>query len=53
MELFSDANYDIEKKVAKVVWQIGEGKKITETQKDIITLGKIIAEFSENIRKKI
>jgi hypothetical protein len=52
MELFSDANYDIEKKVAKVVWQIGEGKKITETQKDIITLGKIIAEFSENIRKK-
>ena len=50
--LFAEANADIEQRVARVIWEIGEGKTITEKTKDIVTLGKIISEFSETVRKK-
>ena len=50
--LFAEANADIEQKVARVIWQIGQDATITEKNKDIVTLGKIINEFSETVRKK-
>ena len=50
--LFAEANSDIEKRVARVIWEVGQGKTITEKTKDIVTLGKIINEFSETVRKK-
>jgi len=50
--LFAEANSDIEKRIARVIWEVGQGKAITEKTKDIITLGKIINEFSETVRKK-
>ena len=50
--LFAEANSDIEKRVARVIWEVGQGKAITEKTKDIVTLGKIINEFSETVRKK-
>ena len=51
-DLFAKANADIEIKVARVIWDIGEGKTITEKSKDIVTLAKIYQEFSETIRNK-
>ena len=50
--LFAEATPDIERRVARVIWEAGEGKAITEKNKDIVTLGKIINEFSETVRKK-
>jgi hypothetical protein len=50
--LFAEATPDIEQRVARVIWEAGEGKAITEKNKDIVTLGKIINEFSETVRKK-
>ena len=50
--LFAEANADIERRVSRVIWEVGNDVKITEKNKDIVTLGKVIAEFSETIRKK-
>ena len=44
--LFAEANADIEKKVARVIWEVGSGKEVTVKDKDIVTLGKLINEFS-------
>ena len=50
--LFAEANADIEKKVARVIWEVGSGREVTVKDKDIVTLGKLINEFSETVRKK-
>ena len=50
--LFAEANADIEKKVARVIWEVGSGREVTVKDKDIVKLGKIINEFSETVRKK-
>ena len=51
-DLFANADASIEKKVAKTIWEIGEGKTITEKNADIVTLAKVIEDFSETVRKK-
>jgi len=48
--LFARANADIDRKVARTIWEIGEGKTITEKNKDIVELAKVIHEFSETLR---
>jgi len=51
-DLFAKANNDIEKKVTKVIWELGEGRAITEKNSDIVKLAKVIEDFSETVRKK-
>lgn len=51
-DLFAKANSDIEKKISRVIWELGEGKAITEKNSDIVKLAKVIEDFSETVRKK-
>ena len=51
-DLFAKATNDIEKKVTKVIWEVGEGRAITEKNSDIVKLAKVIEDFSETVRKK-
>ena len=53
VEFFATANEDIDRRVSKTIWQLGEGKKVTETVKEIIDLAKIMSDFSESVRKKL
>ena len=48
--LFAKANSAIDKKIARTIWELGEGKTITEKNKDIVELSKVIHEFSETLR---
>ena len=50
--MFAKATNDIEKKVTKVIWEVGEGRAITEKNSDIVKLAKVIEDFSETVRKK-
>ena len=49
VEFFATANEDIDRRVSKTIWQLGEGKKVTETVKEIIDLAKIMSDFSESV----
>ncbi len=51
-DLFAKANDDIERKISRVIWELGEGKAITEKNADIVKLAKVIEDFSETVRKK-
>lgn len=51
-DLFAKANDDIERKISRVIWELGEGKAITEKNTDIVKLAKVIEDFSETVRKK-
>jgi len=51
-DLFAKATSDIEKKISRVIWELGEGKAITEKNSDIVKLAKVIEDFSETVRKK-
>jgi hypothetical protein len=53
VELFSTANEDIDRRLSKTIWESGEGKPITETNKDIIKLANIMSDYSESIRKRL
>jgi len=53
VEFFATANEDIDRRVSRTIWQLGEGKKVTETVKEIIDLAKIMSDFSESVRKKL
>ena len=53
VEFFATATEDIDRRVSRTIWQIGEGKKVTETVKEIIDLAKIMSDFSESVRKKL
>lgn len=48
--LFAKANSDIDRRIARTIWEIGEGKTITEKNKEIVELAKLIDEFSESLR---
>ena len=48
--LFAKANSDIDRRISRTIWEIGEGKTITEKNKDIVELAKLIDEFSESLR---
>ena len=37
-DLFAKANDDIERKVSRVIWELGEGKAITEKNADIVQI---------------
>jgi len=50
--LFANANEDIDRRVARTIWELGENKPVTEKIKDIVELAKVINEFSETIRIK-
>src|SRR5210317_1466878 len=50
--LFAKANEDIDRRLSRTIWELGEDKPITEKNKDIVELAKIINEFSETIRLK-
>jgi len=53
VELFSTANEDIDRRLSRTIWELGEGKQITEKNKDIIKLANIMSDYSESIRKKL
>jgi len=53
VELFSTANEDIDRRLSKTIWESGEGKAITEKNKDIIKLANIMSDYSESIRKRL
>ena len=53
VELFSKANEDIDRRLSKTIWELGEGKQVTETNKDIIKLANIMSDYSESIRKRL
>jgi len=48
--LFAKANADIDRRIARTIWELGEGKTITEKNKEVIELAKLIDEFSESLR---
>jgi hypothetical protein len=50
--LFAKANEDIDRRLSRTIWELGEDKPITEKNKDIVELAKVIHEFSETIRLK-
>ena len=50
--LFAKANEDIDRRLSRTIWELGEDKPITEKNKDIVELAKVINEFSETIRLK-
>ena len=51
-DLFAKANSDVERKISRVIWELGEGKAVTEKNADIVKLAKVIEDFSETVRKK-
>jgi hypothetical protein len=53
VELFAEANEDIDRRTARTIWELGEGKAITEKNENIIKLATIMSEFSESVRKKL
>jgi len=53
VELFSTANEDIDRRLSRTIWESGEGKPITEKNKDIIKLANIMSDYSESIRKRL
>ena len=50
--LFAKANEDIDRRLSRTIWELGEDKPITEKNKDIVELAKVINEFSETLRIK-
>jgi hypothetical protein len=52
IELFANADESIDRKVARTIWELDLEKPITEKNKDIIELAKVMHEFSDNVRKK-
>jgi len=53
VELFANANEDIDRRTARTIWEIGSDKPITEKNKDIVNMARIMSEFSESVRKKL
>jgi len=53
VEFFSEANEDIDRRVSRTIWELGEGKSVTETRKEIIDLAKIMSDYSESVRLKL
>ena len=51
-DLFAKADMEIERKISKVIWELGEGRAITEKNADIVTLARVIEDFSETVRGK-
>lgn len=51
-DLFAKADMEIERKISRVIWELGEGKAVTEKNADIVTLAKVIEDFSETVRGK-
>ena len=51
-DLFAKMNDDIERKVARTIWELGEGVAVKEKDGDIVKLAKVIEEFSETVRGK-
>jgi hypothetical protein len=51
-DLFAKMNNDIERKVSRVLWDLGDDLPIKEKDGDIVKLAKIYHEFSETVRKK-
>jgi hypothetical protein len=53
VEFFSEANEDIDRRVSRTIWELGEGKSVTETRKEVIELAKIMSNYSESVRLKL
>jgi hypothetical protein len=53
VEFFSEANEDIDRRVSRTIWELGEGKSVTETRKEVIKLAKIMSDYSESVRLKL
>jgi len=51
-DLFAKADMEIERKISRVIWELGEGRAVTEKNADIVTLAKVIEDFSETVRGK-
>ena len=52
VSFFAKSNEAIDKRVSKVIWDLGNDITPAEKNKDILELGKIMHEFSEGVRKK-
>ncbi len=53
VELFADANEDIDRRLSKTIWELGEGKTLTEKNKDIIKLANVMSDYSESVRLRL
>jgi hypothetical protein len=53
VELFADANEDIDRRLSKTIWELGEGKTLTEKNKNIIKLANVMSDYSESVRLKL
>ena len=53
VELFADANEDIDRRISKTIWELGEGKTLTEKNKDIIKLANVMSDYSESVRLRL
>lgn len=53
VELFADANEDIDRRLSKTIWELGDGKQITETNKNIIKLANVMSDYSESVRLRL
>jgi hypothetical protein len=53
VELFAEANEDIDRRTARTIWEIGSDKPITEKNESIVNMARIMSEFSESVRKKL
>lgn len=53
VELFADANEDIDRRLSKTIWELGEGKQTTETNKNIIKLANVMSDYSESVRLRL
>ena len=53
VEFFSEANEDIDRRVSRTIWELGEGKSVTEKRKEVIELAKIMSDYSESVRLKL
>lgn len=51
VELFANANEDIDRRTARTIWEIGSDKPITEKNQDIVNMARIMSDFSESVRK--
>jgi hypothetical protein len=52
-ELFANANEDIDRRIARTMWELDLSEKVTETNKDIISIATIMKETSESVRNKL
>jgi hypothetical protein len=52
VELFANSTEDMDRRISRTIWELGNDLPITEKNKELAEIGKIMHEFSETVRKK-